>query len=509
MTTARQRKRKIVEAPPKHSASSGATGAKKSTNKSSGHHQKAKGVLPSINAQVSSQQLANHPETIKEVLAVGLRTRQFDASLKIKLQLFPIDEVTRIRLEKDGHNPFLELTLRARKKVSSVLKHISTKWGSSSITLGEPMLFPYNIPLENLSTGIRWTLNDTSISAGDVYEAIGTPAIFRLSYGWFTNIELKNYRVPSTYTPLEVSLGFEGIQKGCSTTSKLTHDQLKKFEIKSKEVEKLVNNSKAADAVVTEKMPLDVPVDRVDEVKTEIGFAQSEARWDDCVTSLSMGGLFSEASLQGKINNIESTSKKAPEEPLSCSWDDSFTSLSIGGLISEASLLGKISNCDSKSNASKSGLPLISDSIDAFIAQQYNSHPHASKPSSHDTHSSILDAEETCHAFSFRKVSAPDKDVALSGRAISGSCSRDSSSNSFKFPRFLELNKQAGIAPDPPRQESNTELLPCSRVFNEDNSLGLTGIKWNNDSLEPFDLGISTFRQVSNGDSLGITRFVQ
>jgi hypothetical protein len=75
----------------------------------------------------------------------------------------------------------LELTLRARKKISSVLRHLNSKWGSSSIALGEPMVFPYNI-LKNVSGCGRWTLNDNDISAGDVFEAVGSPAIFRLRY---------------------------------------------------------------------------------------------------------------------------------------------------------------------------------------------------------------------------------------------------------------------------------------------------------------------------------------
>lgn len=137
--------------------------------------------------------------------------------------------------------------------------------------------------------------------------------------------------------------------------------------------------------------------------------------------------------MQGKNNsNRESApigsklSDKGLTQMLS-PWDDSFTTLSIGGLLSEASLQGKINYSEQKSNVSKSG-PLISDSLDAFIAKQNNSQPQATKPLlQHDSHSSILDAEETCHAFSFRKFSFPSKDVA-------------SSLNSYKFPNFSEVS---------------------------------------------------------------------
>ncbi|KAG7034409.1 TSL-kinase interacting protein 1 [Cucurbita argyrosperma subsp. argyrosperma] len=98
---------------------------------------------------------------------------------KIKLQLFPINEKTRIALEKDGYHPHLELTLRARKKMCSVLNHLISKWGCSNAARGELTLFPYSKP-SNLVCGLKWTLKDSDISAGDVYAAVGGSTIFRL-----------------------------------------------------------------------------------------------------------------------------------------------------------------------------------------------------------------------------------------------------------------------------------------------------------------------------------------
>ena len=45
---------------------------------------------------------------------------------------------------QDGHNPHLELTLKARKIISLVLQHLMYKWGHSTVALGELMLFPYS-----------------------------------------------------------------------------------------------------------------------------------------------------------------------------------------------------------------------------------------------------------------------------------------------------------------------------------------------------------------------------
>lgn len=81
---------------------------------------------------------------------------------------------------QDGYNPFLELTLRARKKISSVIKHIDTKWGSSSIATGKPILVPYSSTVDKVASDKRWTLDDISVTAGDVYAAMDSPAVFRL-----------------------------------------------------------------------------------------------------------------------------------------------------------------------------------------------------------------------------------------------------------------------------------------------------------------------------------------
>ncbi|KAF8012031.1 hypothetical protein BT93_I0225 [Corymbia citriodora subsp. variegata] len=56
-------------------------------------------------------------------------------------------------------------------------------------------------------------------------------------------------------------------------------------------------------------------------------------------------------------------------------------------------------------------------------------------------------------------------------------------------------------------QESETTLQLCSRVYNDESSLGLAGIKWT-DTLGPFDLGLPSGK-VINGDSINISGFVR
>uniref|UniRef100_A0A453QC83 TSL-kinase interacting protein 1 n=1 Tax=Aegilops tauschii subsp. strangulata TaxID=200361 RepID=A0A453QC83_AEGTS len=103
---------------------------------------------------------------------------------KMKLQFFPIDEATQKVLQQEKHNPYLELTLAPRKKVSSIVQHLNTKWGRSSCAKGDLMLFPYSATPDSIASSKKWTLHD-SCTAADVYVAVGSPSTFRLRYGWF------------------------------------------------------------------------------------------------------------------------------------------------------------------------------------------------------------------------------------------------------------------------------------------------------------------------------------
>uniref|UniRef100_A0A0D3EKD4 TSL-kinase interacting protein 1 n=2 Tax=Oryza TaxID=4527 RepID=A0A0D3EKD4_9ORYZ len=98
---------------------------------------------------------------------------------KIALQLFPIDEEFQKSLQQKNHNPYLELTVAPRKKISSVLQHLNTKWGNSQCARGELMLFPDGTRLDNINGSERWTRSD-SCTAADVHVAVGSPSTFRL-----------------------------------------------------------------------------------------------------------------------------------------------------------------------------------------------------------------------------------------------------------------------------------------------------------------------------------------
>lgn len=114
-------------------------------------------------------------------------------------------------------------------------------------------------------------------------------------------------------------------------------------------------------------------------------------------------------------------------------WVDSPVNISVGGLLSEASLLGRLDSKSFGSNTAMQPSQIISDSLDAFIASQINNPP-VLKLSAEGLRTSILDAEETCHAFPLQKLSSPADVQTASGKGYSVACSQDVSSNSFKLP---------------------------------------------------------------------------
>ncbi|PKI62042.1 hypothetical protein CRG98_017415 [Punica granatum] len=370
--------------------------------------------------------------------------QEIDPSSKIKLQLFPIDDVTRAGLEKAGHHPYLELILRARKKISSVLKHIKGKWGSSSIARGEPVLFPYYTPTEKAAS-YSWTVNDSEVSAGEVYAAIGCPAIFRLRYGWSSNYETTTCPLGSKLASAASGLILPNSAGTCSQTGepqKCTGEEM--IDVHEEEQKQTLMQ----ESVVESSKEMQVPGNE-------------------------------------KILPCQPENHTGPEErgneaqgQSAAFWADSLTNISIGGLLSEASLLGKIDNFELKTNGrSRQPSALISDSLDAFIAANTNYSQSPMLPPS-EPRSSILDAEDTCHAFSFKRPSSSSssRDFQTSSGYI-GVCHQESVPKASKLPQ-------------------------TTKGYNDESSLGLAGINWT-DTLGPFDLGLPS-RKIINGDSISL-----
>lgn len=196
--------------------------------------------------------------------------------VKLKLQLFPIDEGTRRALETENHNPHLELTLSSKKRMSSVIEHLNRKWGNSSMVRGELMLFPFGLQRERIESCQRWT-QESIISAGDLYAIIGSPPVFRLRYGWFSNIkklvEPSSIDMPEEMIrPSDINSGSPGDLLGPSySPTRILHHQIYTSDGTSNRQLEDVDDQKACHAT-----------------------ALSAGEWADSLTNISVGDLLSE-----------------------------------------------------------------------------------------------------------------------------------------------------------------------------------------------------------------------
>lgn len=151
-------------------------------------------------------------------------------------------------------------------------------------------------------------------------------------------------------------------------------------------------------------------------------------------SDVSIGGLFSEASLHAK-NKSDAPSMEAGHVFTHSPWDDNLTTLSIGGLLSEVSLqakiYGKVDAKESKSSLEPFAPFQSLQSLDSLISGQLFAPSQKAKPSAHEPSLSILDAEETCHAFPIRKLQ--------SNRDTTSSCSNDASSKQSHYTRASKV----------------------------------------------------------------------
>ncbi|XP_068648755.1 TSL-kinase interacting protein 1-like isoform X2 [Aristolochia californica] len=274
---------------------------------------------------------------------------------KLKLQLFPIDERTRERLEKDKCNPHLELTLSARKKIISVLKHLNSKWGNSNAALGELMLFPYDIDLRNLAKCKRWTSNDVETTAADVYGIIGRPAVFRLRYGWFSNPLHRLFEEPLTSSSVKDPLQLEVLDK-----------EYKNVHISGVEIQ-------------PSKEPLPGPTSDLSDSKE--------------------GGNETVDEEENQRSDAATMSMNA--------WADCLSNISMGSLFMDVSRFGLMAV---KGDSHLRQASFNSDSFDAAIAAHLDRHQ---SPifSTQVVPTSILDAEETCQGFLFQKIESLRENV--------------------------------------------------------------------------------------------------
>ncbi|XP_010526629.1 PREDICTED: TSL-kinase interacting protein 1 isoform X2 [Tarenaya hassleriana] len=463
------------------------------------------------------QRLMQLKNPAQEVPTVELPSgKKLQPSGKLKLQLFPFDDHTREGLEKDGFHPYLELTLSSRKKISSVLKHLHSKWGSSQIAQGEPRLYPYDKLVS--FAGYKWTTNSSSFTAGDVYAAIGAPTAFRLRYGWTSETEDKTSESPSLPISRTTDFLCEGKQKESSDQAEGANEQIGEGDNLSRPS----TEDKATNPTVSERILPDGQVQSKDKDGTNDYYGPTSFPWDD-LTNLSIGGLLSEASL--RATNCSTTGKTSNGETTTL-WVDNLTNISIGGLLSEASLHGRLtSNREQEPNRSNDGLLdnnrlkvsvgglgrssdcdkawSRSDAGKFSVSRTDKTRGGTCEAAPCELRSSILDAEDTCHAFSFgNNLPSQWKGATTTSTTTGPEGARPVS--------ILDKGRgqDEGVMKQKARSESGKQLLSSSLLFDQERSLGLSGIKWG-DSLGPFDMGLSSSLKITaGGDSIGFAAIV-
>lgn len=396
---------------------------------------------------------------------------------KLKLQLFPIDDDTRQRLEKGAHNPFLELTLSSRKRISSVLEHLNRKWGTNTIGSSELLLLPYSIQQDDIAKCQRWTIKDADSTAADVHAAIGNPSVFRLRYGWFSGVEPRARFSNSPLAPGSEDCPLsEDIVKRLATPD--TSDTTPPICCTSKLLGGSCKGSPLPSATSIAEIRAET-----DTFKLKDGFPESSGKSSSWTV---------EKAKEGSRNQQEDMSDPAircGSDLLAGEWADSLTNISIGDLLLEASEVSSQQNALCIQQTSFS-----CDSFDAAVAA-HSYFPQFTGLATQAPVVSIWNAEETCDEFSFKTApTLREKGLNLSAN-ISQGVSRDAvnMNSSGLVDCYIEDLKESGRPNDNPGDEPESENHSVFCYKQEPvKDVSLTDLYWPDSlgSLGPLDLDL-------------------
>ncbi|XP_075490661.1 TSL-kinase interacting protein 1 isoform X2 [Primulina tabacum] len=442
-----------------------------------------------------SQQVVEMVNTLPVSSQTLFNENNIQNSAKLKLQLFPIDESTRKTLETEQHNPHLELTLSARKKISSVLEHLNRKWGNSSFNAQELMLFPYWARRENLVGYQRWT-KDCPLCAVDIYHLIGSPSVFRLRYGWFSKAVVESETAQTLSHP---NLSEQTLNTNLANKQNFLIERPFSFH----DCQRTSTGQKNAHVPSSKCAP-----NGTAECHGSISDVNISRYYSDAVD---MSMLRRDTGASAGTRQVE----KMKDVTLSSGeWADSLTNISVGDLLSESAQNMDISCSDFPvpvNSDCHSQITFSCDSFDAAIADHIYKHQNKVdfQPGLQSNVPSIWDAEETCDAFAFQKNGPLCRNSHSASKNDSPeACAQATKRNlaSYKEPEELpEVEKLSCTNP------ACGDLIDnCRPSYTSENGTkdidGITDIYWP-DSLGPLDLDIPTCRYHSDdlifSDSLG------
>ncbi|KAJ0989812.1 hypothetical protein J5N97_008168 [Dioscorea zingiberensis] len=431
---------------------------------------------------------------------------------KLKLQLFPIDEYTRRALEKDAQNPHLELTLSARKRISSVLEHLNRKWGNSSIALGELVLLPFIIQQKDIASCQKWTIEDTDASAADVYATIGSPDIFRLRYGWFPIADHGSGIIPISCAPhLDKSLQ---TRENCDGFARTNIPEVMCVDS---------DDGRPATVSCASRKCVEPSKDQPNSVTSPSYYTHMHGPTNFCLSTEPREGLPESCGqipcMLEKEDRDDNTIEQRLRNDAAFSagqWADSL--MSVGDLLSEASKAANFSSAYATPNPEpmQSSYDSFDAAIDAHIAGQQSTRSPTRLPQS------IWHAEETCDAFSFRLFPATKREYSNPPPESSSNfvLRENTHTNSLAFEDYLKDIVEPNPLDEPPSKylkvgSRTAEDMPSDAEMNDlvteptedmladiekDKDIKdpcLTDFFWP-DSLGPLDLEIPSSRYQSN-----------
>lgn len=431
-----------------------------------------------------SMQVKANSSNISKSMAIE---DNLQATMKLKLQLFPIDESTRKALEMDKHNPHLELTLSTRKKISSILEHLDRKWGTSSVTSGELMLFPLNIQRENLVGYQRWT-RDSVVTAAEVYAMIGSPAVFRLRYGWISSAEFQSgssrtISVPSIDLDVQENSTKEDLREKSHPPTeekdklvKLADHFLGNHQTSEKQNSSFKESTAATSGEATKNADIDLSNDYFE--MHNLGLSVLSKRNEAC----------NESTLTKMRKVVDQRARKSSSLSTR-EWVDSLTNATVGDQLTEDIDVRDIDSVEtpvSRRSQCVEAIPFTCDSFDAAIAAHIFSQNKIGFSGPSANSSSIWDAEETCDAFSFQNRTDPNNQVPSSTTAAASITVAGLFSASSAVKVQEEAMAEDNFLEDPmdecPSETHETES--CAKDFSS-----LTDIYWP-DSLGPLELDV-------------------
>lgn len=111
-----------------------------------------------------------------------MRSKRHPTPEKLTVQLVPSNDEVSARLVSAGHNPKLQLTLKSKKSMASIVEHLNSKWTApGGAALSDT---PLRLYVPDKVGHIGYGVDSQEVTIVSVFHAMNCPAICRLEYNW-------------------------------------------------------------------------------------------------------------------------------------------------------------------------------------------------------------------------------------------------------------------------------------------------------------------------------------